>query len=67
MAGQGLALAPEILVAEDVRSGRLAQPFDISIPDAFSYWLLRRRDRSQEARIRAFRKWVLSEAAADSN
>ncbi|WP_028969389.1 LysR substrate-binding domain-containing protein [Sphingomonas sp. URHD0057] len=65
MAGQGLALTPEILVIDDLHSGRLAQPFDISIPDAFSYWLLCRRDRSQEARIRAFRNWVLSEAAAE--
>jgi DNA-binding transcriptional LysR family regulator len=66
MAGEGLALAPEILVADDLRSGRLAQPFDLSIADPFCYWLLCRSDRRDETRIRAFVKWVMEEAATDS-
>lgn len=62
-AGRGVALAPAILVKEDLRTGRLAQPFETSISDPCSYWMLCRRDRAEEGRIRAFTRWILDEAA----
>lgn len=65
IAGRGLALAPEILVRDDLRSGRLASPFDVSLPDPFSYWLLFRRDRADEVRVRTFRTWLLDEIAQE--
>ncbi len=61
--GQGVSLAPLILVEEDVRSGRLVRPFDTTIDDPCSYWLLVRKDRAEEVRIRAFVRWILNEAA----
>jgi DNA-binding transcriptional LysR family regulator len=62
-AGEGLALAPEILVRDDVDAGRLVNAFDISLPNPFRFWLLFRRNRAEEFGIRAFRKWVMGEAA----
>jgi DNA-binding transcriptional LysR family regulator len=65
MAGEGVALVPAVLVVEDLRAGRLAEPFQIAIEDSFCFWLLYRRDRADEAKIRAFAKWIMSEAADD--
>ena len=64
-AGRGVALAPSILVREDLKSGRLVEPFSSRVPDPFSYWLLFRRDRADESRIRAFSRWIAEEVATD--
>jgi DNA-binding transcriptional LysR family regulator len=63
-AGRGLALAPRILVAEDLAAGRLVEPFRIAVPDPFAYWLVHATRRAAEPRIRAFVRWVQEEAAA---
>lgn len=61
-AGRGIALAPSILVRDDLNAGRLVEPFPYRVGDPFSYWLLVRRDRADESRIRAFSRWILDEA-----
>jgi LysR family glycine cleavage system transcriptional activator len=63
IAGRGIALAPEVLVARDIASGRLARLFATSIPDRNAYWVLCRADRAREARIRSFIRWLAQEAA----
>jgi LysR family glycine cleavage system transcriptional activator len=63
IAGKGIALAPEVLVARDLASGRLVRLFATSIADRNAYWVLCRADRAREARIRSFFKWLLAEAA----
>jgi LysR family glycine cleavage system transcriptional activator len=63
-AGRGFALSPRLLVEDDLRTGLLVQPFDIAIPDPFCFWLLHRRDRAAEARIRWFADWIRAEAGA---
>jgi len=67
LSGRGVTLAPEILVREDIARGRLARPFAISLPDPFSFWLIYRRDRAREARIRAFATWIRDAAAEMSD
>jgi DNA-binding transcriptional LysR family regulator len=66
LAGRGFALAPMVLVEEDIRRGRLVQPFPIALPDPFSYWLLFRADRAEERGIRAFARWIGKEAGTDA-
>ncbi|WP_158816426.1 LysR substrate-binding domain-containing protein [Methylocapsa sp. S129] len=60
-AGQGIALAPAILVDRDVSSGRLMRLFATSAPDTNAFWVLCRADRVRESRIRAFMKWIREE------
>lgn len=62
-AGRGLALAPRILVADDIAAGRLIEPFQITVPDPFAYWLVHATRRAGEPRIRAFVRWVQEEAS----
>lgn len=63
LAASGVALAPYILVADDLRGGRLASPSPVSLPDPHAYWLLFRRDRAQEAPLRQFANWIRQEAS----
>lgn len=64
--GRGLALVPEMVIADDLAAGRLIQPFSLGIPDIFAYWLVYAKARAEEARIRAFARWVRDEAQANA-
>jgi DNA-binding transcriptional LysR family regulator len=66
MGGQGVTLSPDVIVQDDLRAGRLVQPFAVTIADPWRYWIVFRKDRSSDPRIRAFKKWLI-EAAASSD
>ncbi len=61
--GQGVALIGDILVADDLASGRLIRPFgpSFSIPLSFSYYLLSTREGIKQPKIKAFRNWLLEQ------
>lgn len=61
VAGRGIALAPKVLVQDDMSSGRLAQPFPTRLQDPNSFWLLCRADRFKESRIQGFIRWIRQE------
>ena len=60
--GRGLALVPEMVIADDLAAGRLIQPFTIGVQDIFAYWLVYAEARADEARIKAFARWAREEA-----
>ncbi|GAB3252265.1 LysR family transcriptional regulator [Chitinimonas naiadis] len=64
IAGRGIALAPQILVADDLAAGRLVRMGSLAVPDARSHWLLCRKEQAELAKIRAFADWVQSEIKA---
>lgn len=57
--GHGVALADSFLAAEDIASGRLVQPFDLSIRHG-AYWLVARSFKRLSPEARAFREWLLA-------
>jgi LysR family glycine cleavage system transcriptional activator len=63
LAGQGIALAPKILVERDLASRRLKQLFSVGIPDPNAFWVLCRADRVRESRVRIFMRWLGDEAS----
>ena len=63
--GQGVALAPHFMVAEDLRSGRLTRPFPIEVRQPARWYLACQSDRAGERAIEAFRTWLKTEIAAD--
>lgn len=63
MAGQGVALLTRHLYQEDIAEGRLIQPFDIVGTDNDAYWLVYAEHRRNAPKIRAFRDWLLEQAA----
>lgn len=64
VAGQGVALGRLMLAADDLRDGRLARPFDIVLPNDFSYWLVYQPAVLHLPGARRFRDWLLAEAAS---
>ncbi|MGE0212753.1 MAG: LysR substrate-binding domain-containing protein [Parvibaculaceae bacterium] len=61
-AGKGIALASSVLVDADMAAGRLAQLFSIRTRDQNAFWLLCRKERLEERRIRAFVQWIRRQA-----
>lgn len=59
--GQGVALGRLMLAADDLAKGRLMRPFEIAIPNDYSYWLVYPRTSSERPDVAAFRAWLLSE------
>lgn len=64
--GQGLALASDSLVRDELAAGRLLRPFEVSLPVAFAYHLVYPRDHRQLPKIAAFREWLLGEIASEA-
>lgn len=60
--GQGVALGRLTLAERDLREGRLVQPFDISVPNDYSYWLVYPPAQAERSDVAAFRAWLLAQA-----
>ncbi len=62
--GQGVALAKHAVAAADLAAGRLVAPFaDGSTAIEFGYWLVWPKGRHLSPDVRAFIKWLKTEAA----
>jgi DNA-binding transcriptional LysR family regulator len=63
--GDGLALVDPVLYAEDIKAGRLVQPFDVYLDEGYGYYLTTHpEDLSNEA-VALFRSWLIARFAAD--
>jgi LysR family glycine cleavage system transcriptional activator len=67
--GHGIALGDSSLVGDDIAEGRLVKPFELSLrsPAQFAYHLITRRDTSDRPMTKAFRNWIIAEAAASQS
>ncbi|MDC9824775.1 transcriptional regulator GcvA [Devosia sp. ZB163] len=63
MAGQGVTLLTPEYFRREVADGRLIQPFDQVIDEGNAYWLAYPESRRNVPKIRAFRDWIVKEAA----
>ena len=66
VAGQGVALARGVLAHDALVSGRLVRPFELSLPSEFAYYIVCPDNKANRPKIVAFREWLLSEAAKDT-
>jgi LysR family glycine cleavage system transcriptional activator len=62
--GHGLAVVRDVYAHDDLASGRLTCPIEASAPTVDGYFLVIPPDRMGVAKVKAFRKWLLAEAAA---
>jgi LysR family transcriptional regulator, glycine cleavage system transcriptional activator len=60
--GDGVALGRRVLAADDLKAGRLVQPFKTVLPNDFSYWLVHPRPLTGRQDVTAFKAWLLEEA-----
>ena len=63
--GHGVALARTALAAFDLLAGRLVQPFGPALPVSFAYWIVGPKTTAELPKIKAFREWLIAEAADD--
>jgi LysR family transcriptional regulator, glycine cleavage system transcriptional activator len=63
--GQGVALAPHFMVAEDLKLGRLVRPFQVEVRQPARWYLVCPSERRTERAIEAFRAWLKNEVASD--
>jgi LysR family glycine cleavage system transcriptional activator len=62
-AGQGFALADQILSTDSILEGWLVRPFSLDMKDHGSYWIVRAKGSKESPPARAFREWLMSEMA----
>lgn len=60
-AGQGFALADQILASDALLGGWLVRPFSIDIRDHGVYCIVRAKNSRESAPARAFREWLMAE------
>jgi LysR family glycine cleavage system transcriptional activator len=65
IAGQGVALGRNALVAADIAAGHLVQPFGPVLQNRFSYYLVCPPALAQSREVTAFRNWLVEEIAAE--
>jgi LysR family glycine cleavage system transcriptional activator len=63
--GQGVALGDASLVVDDLAAGRLVRPFDLTLKASLqsAYYLVCLENAADRPVIKAFREWILGEAA----
>ena len=57
-----MALAGRVLVEDDIRAGRLVNPFEVRFPVKFAYYLVYPEAIADQPRIVAFVSWLKAEA-----
>ncbi|MCY7308187.1 MAG: LysR family transcriptional regulator [Rhodoferax sp.] len=60
--GQGVAIGDLNLVRESLRDGVLVAPFELTIDQGLSYFLVYPPDRAQQPKIRVLREWLTASA-----
>ena len=64
-AGHGVALAKGTLAAEDLRTGRLVRPFNVTQTLDFAYYLVCPRRKTSLAKVVAFLRWLRAQTGND--
>ena len=65
MAGLGVALLTPAYYRHELADRRLIQPFDEVMEEDSAYWLAYPESRRNVPKIKAFREWIVAEAASD--
>ena len=59
--GAGILLAHYVLAYDDLQTGRLVQPFSLTLPTGRAYHLVYPRHTGETAKVAAFRTWFYQE------
>lgn len=65
MAGNGVAMLTPRFFRFELAAGALVQPFEVTATDGKGYWLVHPPARRNRPAIRAFRRFLVAEVAAD--
>ena len=59
LAGQGIGISSNVLVAQELAAGTLVKAFDVSLP-GYRFYLVRTRGYAREKTIQASSMWLQS-------
>jgi LysR family glycine cleavage system transcriptional activator len=59
IAGQGIGIFSDVLVASELAAGSLVRPFDLSLP-GYRFYVVRKPNHPREKIIQAFSTWLRS-------
>lgn len=59
LSGQGVVLCDTRLFAEEIRQGRLVQPFEAIVDDGYGYYLITHPEALGDTAIALFRSWLI--------
>jgi DNA-binding transcriptional LysR family regulator len=59
LSGEGLALVDGNLFADDLASGRLVKPFEVTLDNGYGYYLITHPDGLGDMAIAFFRSWLI--------
>jgi len=59
LSGEGLALVDLNLFREDIASGRLVRPFDVTLDEGYGYYLITHPEALSDTAIAMFRSWLI--------
>ena len=62
IAGQGVALATDVLAVDDLAAGRVVRLFEICVPVDFGYHIVIPREKVESPKVAAFAAWLREEA-----
>jgi LysR family transcriptional regulator, glycine cleavage system transcriptional activator len=62
--GAGMLLAHDVLAYDELRTGRLVIPFELTLRSGRAYYFVCAKRRQDDPNVRAFRVWIKQEAAA---
>lgn len=63
--GLGVAISLTVLAKSALATGRLVMPFELTLPLAFAYYIVCPDAGADKPGVRAFRDWLIEEAARD--
>jgi LysR family glycine cleavage system transcriptional activator len=64
MGGQGFVLLTPAFWRNDIKDGRLCQPFDLTATAGFRYWLVIPPERRNVPKVKRFCEWLLAQVEA---
>ncbi len=63
--GRGIAMTIGPFASEDIRTGRLVQPFDLLVPHQHQWFFACHSESRNKPKIKRFEDWLLKQVAAD--
>ena len=64
--GLGVALIPELLISDQLRSGKLRVLSSLTLKSVGSYYFASPEEKAENPLLCAFREWLLSQAHASA-
>ena len=67
LAGQGVALASDPMVEDDLAAGRLCRPLEITVKSEIGFYVVAPREPRHAEHVAQMRAWLIAQSGSDGN